>query len=135
MDFQRPSKGAASCEACRQEVAEYNVLHRIFATAERFEAPYGFGTRVISMLKEPERPGLWRNFLLQPLFLKIAEVAFALLILIMGVISGNLLVSDKTMVTAEPGIRESFSLDLFEATPPGSVSGVYVAMTGAGHEK
>jgi anti-sigma factor RsiW len=123
------------CEACRQEVAEYNALRRVFASAERFEAPFRFGAKVFSVLKEPERPGLWRIFSLQPFFLRTAEVAFALLIMIMGVISGSLLVSGKTMVAAETGIREVFSLDLFEATPPGSVGGAYVAMTGASHER
>jgi anti-sigma factor RsiW len=123
------------CEACRRKVAEYDALRRIFASAERFDAPYGFGTRVMSRLKEPERSGLWRIFSLQPLFLRIAEVAFALLIMIMGAISGSLLVSGKTMHVAEAGIREAFSLDLFEATPSGSVSGVYVAMTGGNHER
>jgi anti-sigma factor RsiW len=123
------------CKACGREVAEYDALRRIFASAERFDAPYGLGTRVMSMLKEPEKSGLWRIFSLQPLFLRIAEVAFALLIMTMGVISGSLLVTDKTMVTAKAGIREVFSLDLFEAAPPGSVSGIYVAMTGGGREK
>jgi anti-sigma factor RsiW len=123
------------CEACRKEAAEYDALRSIFTSAERFEAPYGFGTRVMSALKEAESPGLWRTFSFQPLFLRIAGLAFVLLIMIMGAISGSLLVSGIPRVAVEAGVRQAFSLDLFEATPPGSLSGVYVAMTGAGHER
>jgi hypothetical protein len=65
------------------------------------------------------------------------EVAFALVIMIIGVFSGNLLVADRTSErqTVQATVQKSFSLDLFQATPPDSVGGAYVRLMGAGDER
>ena len=43
-----------SCVSCREELEETRALHRLFASAERFPAPYGFATRVLANLSEKE---------------------------------------------------------------------------------
>jgi hypothetical protein len=63
------------------------------------------------------------------------EWAFALVVVLTGVLLGNLLVSDRASPQQPLAIRESFSLDLFEATPSGSIGESYVALAETGHEK
>jgi anti-sigma factor RsiW len=125
------------CLGCKEKLEEIQGVHRLFASTERFEAPLGFATRVMTRVEEEEEgifARLWRVVTGGPAFLRAVEVAFALVIVIIGVVSGNLLVSDRT-----PGrqatVQESFSLDLFEATPPGSIGGAYVKLTGANDER
>jgi len=123
------------CATCRREAVEHEALHRLFASAHRFDAPYGFATRVSSLIKERERSGFRSIFSFYRLFIRVIEIGFAIFILTLGTISGNLLVSGNSAVAAKAGVREVFSLDLFEAAPPGSMGGVYVSMSGDGHEK
>jgi hypothetical protein len=52
-----------------------------------------------------------------------------------GMVFGNLLIADRATPNRSATIQESFSLDLFQATPPDSVGGVYVALAEATHEK
>jgi anti-sigma factor RsiW len=125
------------CSGCRQELAEIQKVHALFASAERFEAPIGFATRVVANLgaKEPSR--LWRFFTFRPFFLRAVEVAFALVVVIIGMISGSALVADRTSEkqAVQATVQESFSLDLFQATPPGSLGGAYMQVVGVGDER
>jgi anti-sigma factor RsiW len=41
-----------SCDSCRNELKETQALHELFASAQRFPAPYGFATRVLANLEE-----------------------------------------------------------------------------------
>ena len=43
-----------ACAACREELEEPRTVHKMFAAAERFSAPYGFATRVMANLEEKE---------------------------------------------------------------------------------
>jgi anti-sigma factor RsiW len=126
------------CPACKEELEELQSVHRLFVSAERFEAPFGFATRVVAHLDETEEAGLFsrlRRLLTgQPVFLRTVEVAFALVIMLVGVMSGNMLVADRTPGT-QPTIQETFSLDLFQATPPDSIGGIYVSLMGTTNEK
>ncbi len=126
-----------NCPACKEELEEIQSVHQLFASAERFTAPYGFTTRVMANLEAKEPSWLWQLFTLRPFFLRAVEVAFALIIMIIGVFSGNLLVTDRTSArqTVQTTVQESFSLDLFQATPPDSVGGAYVRLMGAGDER
>jgi hypothetical protein len=81
------------------------------------------------------RAQLWRFLTARPFFLRTVEVAFALIVVMIGAISGNLLVGDRTTPQRSLTVRESFSLDLFKATPPGSIGGVYVKLAGVTDEK
>jgi len=81
------------CSGCRKELEETQAVHELFASAERFSAPYGFTTRVMANLEEKESSGFWGFLALRPFFLRAVEVAFALVVVIVGIISGNLLVA------------------------------------------
>ncbi len=125
------------CPACKEELEEMQSVHQLFASAERFEAPFGFATRVMAHLEEREETvlsRLWGFLTGRPVFLRTVEVAFALVIMLIGVMSGNMLVADRTPGT-QTTIQESFSLDLFQATPPDSIAGVYVRLAGDSDER
>jgi anti-sigma factor RsiW len=126
------------CPACKEELEKIRSIHQLFACAERFEAPLGFATRVMAHVEETEEAGLFsrirRLFAIRPLFLRTLEVAFALVIMLIGVMSGNMLVADRTPGT-QPTIQESFSLDLFQATPPDSIGGAYMKLVGTADER
>ena len=126
------------CPACKEELEEIQSVHRMFASVERFEAPYGFETRVMAHLKGVKEAGLFAQLRLflasRPVFLRTVEAAFALVIMLIGVMSGNMLVADRAPAR-QPTIQESFSLDLFQATPPDSIGGVYMRLAGVAHEK
>jgi anti-sigma factor RsiW len=115
------------CAACRVKLEETRAIHKMFANAERFSAPYGFSTRVLANLEEEST---WLRILpsFKSFFLRSAEVAFALAVITIGIVSGNLLLEDKMPVHRQ--VQESFSLDLFQATPPDSIGGIYLAYAG-----
>ena len=125
------------CSGCRKELEEVQAVHELFASAERFPAPHGFTTRIMANLEAKEPSWLWQLFTLRPFALRAVEVAFALIIMIIGVFSGNLLVADRTSEkqVVQATVQESFSLDLFQAAPPDSVGGAYVRLMGADDER
>jgi anti-sigma factor RsiW len=125
------------CAGCRKELEEIRAVHELFASAEKFPAPHGFTTRVMANVEAKEPSWFWQLFTLRPFFLRTVEVAFALIIMIIGVFSGNLLVADRTSErqTVQATVQESFSLDLFQTTPSDSVGGAYVRLMGAGDER
>jgi anti-sigma factor RsiW len=125
------------CSACKVELAEVESVRGMFTSTERFEAPYGFVARVMARLEDPKETALSRlwDFLTdRPVLLRTVEVAFALFVLLVGMVSGNLLVTDRTS-GRQTTVRESFSLDLFQATPPDSVGGIYMRLAGVGDER
>ncbi len=123
------------CPACQESLEETMSIHQLFDPAERFEAPYGFATRVMARIEENEKSApFWGFFTLQPVFLRAVEVAFALIVVFIGMVSGNLLVTGRTPERPMT-VQESFSLDLFQATPPDSIGGVYVTLAGAADER
>ena len=123
------------CPECKEAVEWQMEVHHLFDSAERFEAPYGFATRVMARIEEDEKKApFWGFFTLQPSFLRAVEVAFALVVIFIGMVSGNLLVTGRTPERPMT-VQESFSLDLFQATPPDSIGGVYVRLAGATDER
>lgn len=131
-DFDSHIKG---CASCRNELEETGALHELFASARRFPAPYGFSTRALANLDEKERSREGRFFGFRPLFLRAAQVAVALVVMTIGVISGNLLLAERTDPIGQTAVQETFSLDLFQATPPDSIGGVYMSLMGASNER
>jgi anti-sigma factor RsiW len=126
-----------TCQACREELAETEELHGLFVVSQRFEAPLGFATRVLAQVNEKEEPWLtrlWQSLAGQSVFLRTAQVAFALVVVLLGIVSGNLLSTGKT-TERQSTVRESFSLDLFSATPPDSIGGAYMRVAGVADEK
>jgi len=124
-----------SCPGCREVLEEVQAVHELFASAGRFSAPYGFTTRVMASL-ETKEPVRWRAlFTLQPIILPAMKVAFALIVAITGMVLGHLLAVDKATPPRTLSIQEAFSLDLFQAAPPDSLGGVYVALAEDSHER
>ena len=127
-----------SCASCREELEETRTLHRLFASAQRFPAPHGFSTRVLANLDEKEGsrvrgiPGILG---FRPLFLRAARVGFALVVIAVGIISGNSLLPEKTDHIGQTAVQATFSLDLFQGTPPGSIGGIYNTLMEPSHEK
>jgi anti-sigma factor RsiW len=114
-----------NCASCRDELEEARAVHELFASARRFPAPYGFATRVLANLDEKEGSRRGRVLGFRPFFLRAAHVALALVVMTLGVISGKMLLPETTEHIGQTAVQESFSLDLFEATPPGSIGGIY----------
>jgi anti-sigma factor RsiW len=119
------------CARCAQALAELQSLQQAFSAAERFKAPYGFATRVLARTSELDRKKApW--FI--PVFAKFAEAAFLALVIFTGIAAGTFITKGLTAQKAA-NLASSMSLDLFDATPPGSLGGAYLAMTEANHEK
>jgi hypothetical protein len=71
---------------------------------------------------------------LVPFFIRFAEAAVLLVVITVGIFAGK--VMTNSFPTARTmNIASSFSLDLFDATPPGSLGGAYLAMTEVRNEK
>jgi len=124
-----------SCASCRERLEEASALHELFASTQKFSAPYGFAARVSGALEDKEISRL-RSFLsLRPFFPRTAKVTFALLVMTLGIVSGNLLLTERTNPMAQAAVRETFSLDLFQLTPPDSIGGIYTEFIRPSHEK
>ena len=123
-----------SCASCREELEETRALKRLFASARRFPAPYGFPTRVLANLGEKEGSRARGIFVFRPIFLRAAQVAFALVVVTIGILSGGLLLEERTNNLGQRAVEETFSLDLFQPTPPGSLGGIYNSLMRQSHE-
>ena len=118
------------CDLCRQELKRVEKVHQIFASAERYQAPYGFETAILARVSEATDSRLpWplRALRVQSLFAQAAKAALALAVIAIGIVSGSILATDRS-TERQAAARDSFSLDLFQATPPGSISGIYVSL-------
>jgi anti-sigma factor RsiW len=124
-----------NCSYCRKALEETRALHGLFASAERFPAPYGFVTRVLANLEGEEGLLLRDRLFIRPYFRRAAQVALALVVMTFGVISGNLFLAQRTEPIGQTDVQETFSLDLFQATPPDSIGGIYVTLMRSRHEK
>jgi anti-sigma factor RsiW len=124
-----------SCASCREGLEETRALHRLFASAQRFPAPYGFATKVLANLEEKEGSRLRSLLSVRPFFLRAAQVTFALVVMTIGIISGNLLLAERTDPIGQTAVQETFSLDLFQATPPDSIGGIYNTLMRPSHER
>jgi anti-sigma factor RsiW len=123
------------CAPCRDELEETRAIHELFSSAEQFPAPYGFATRVLANLDRKEGSRLRKLLGFRPLFFRAAQVAFALVIITVGIISGNQLLPERTDQIGRTAVLETFSFDLFQATPPGSIGGIYNTLMESHHEK
>ena len=131
------------CAQCGMALQEMRSLRAAFANAERHPAPYGFATRVIARTAELKSPsplssplrgeGRVRGWRI-PLFVRFAEAAVLLMVITVGILAGRAM-TDGSPAAQTTNIASSFSLDLFDATPPGSLGGAYLAMTEANNEK
>jgi anti-sigma factor RsiW len=129
------SSHVGTCPGCQEALEEAQAVHKLFTSAERLSAPYGFTTRVMAGIRAEEPSLWWAIFTHRPLVLRAMEWGFALIVIVSGLLFGNLLVPERVPPQGHVSIQESFSLDLFQAVPPGSLSGAYVALAEANHEK
>ncbi len=119
------------CNRCSQSSEELQSLRAAFSTTQRHQAPYGFATRVMARTRELEKQQTpWHV----PLILRFAEAAFLFVVITVGILAGKVL-TNSSMSTNTTNIASSLSLDMFDATPPGSLGGAYLAMTEARNEK
>jgi anti-sigma factor RsiW len=123
------------CASCRQELEETRSLHQMFASAPKFPAPYGFATRVLANLEEKEGSRARGLLGFRPFLLRAVQVALALVVVTFGIISGNLLLAERTDHIGQAAVEETFSLDLFQATPPDSIGGIYNTLMRPSHER
>jgi anti-sigma factor RsiW len=124
-----------NCPDCREALKEAQAVHALLASAEPFPAPYGFTTRVMANLTTEESSPWWSVFSSRPLVLRAMEWGLALIVVLTGMVFGNLLIADRATPNIPAIIQESFSLDLFQATPPGSIDGAYMALAETDHGK
>lgn len=119
------------CARCAGALAEMQSLRQTFSTAERFNAPHGFSTRVLARTAELDRKKApW--FI--PVFARFAEAAVLVLVIVIGIATGTFITKGFPSQGAT-NLASSMSLDLFDAAPPGSLGNAYLAMTEANHEK
>ena len=119
------------CSSCSHTLEELRSLRVAFSKAERHQAPYGFATRVMARTAALEKK---RSPWSVPLLIGFAEAAALAIVIIIGILAGTVMTNERSAVTAT-NIASSLSLDLFDAAPPGSLGGAYLAMTEVKNEK
>ncbi|HSB34169.1 MAG TPA: anti-sigma factor [Nitrospirota bacterium] len=119
------------CARCAEELEEMKSLRRAFSAAERFQAPYGFATRVVARAAELDKK---KTPWFVPVFTRFVEAAVLVLVIVVGIAAGTFITKGLPSQRAT-NLASSMSLDLFDAAPPGSLGGAYLAMTEANHEK
>ena len=121
---------AVKCPACGERLEKLRTVRILFAHADRYQAPHGFKARVMAGTREREAK---RSFFF-PSFVRTAEAAVLLAVIVLGIVSGRFLTS--TVMNQRMGnLTSSLSLDIFEPAPSDSVGGVYLAMTEVRDEK
>jgi len=119
------------CNSCSQALGELRSLRAAFSNAERHPAPYGFATRVIARTAELEKKkATW----FAPYFVGFTEAAVLLIVITVGILAGRVM-TNGSPATPATNMASSLSLELFDATPPGSLGGAYLAMTEVRNEK
>ena len=129
-DMRRLENHMKVCSKCRAEFEESKELHNLFANVDRLKTPYGFHTRVmanISLGKTKARSRI-------PVFAGLAEGFAIMAVIVLGIFSGTQL-TRGFMPDKAKEVVVSFSLDVFDPAPPGSLGGVYLAMTEVRNEK
>ena len=124
------------CPQCSKELAETQAVHQLFAKAEKTPAPYGFTTRVMENLEHKDIPQtrIREFFLFRPFLPRFAGAVLTLAVMVFGVISGNLLVTDRVSQN-NATIKQTFSLDVFQANPPGSLERAYAGIMEVDYER
>ena len=118
------------CGKCRKEFEEGKELHNLVASTDKFKAPYGFHTRVMTNISS----GKIRGSSGIPVLVRLAEAVVVIVVIALGVLSGSSLTKGYMPDKARE-VMASLSLDVFDSAPPGSLGGVYLAMTEVKNEK
>ena len=118
------------CHKCRKAFEEGKELHNLFSNADKFKAPYGFHTRVMTNINS----GKIKETSRFPVFVRLAEASLVIVVIALGVLSGSVLIKDYMPGKARD-VMSSLSLDVFHSAPPDSLGGAYLAMTEVRNEK
>jgi anti-sigma factor RsiW len=131
------------CAECGAALKDMRSLRAAFANTDRHQAPYGFAIRVMARTVELKSPSPYplpsgerikvRGWFV-PFSIRFAEAAVLLMVLAAGILAGRFVTNSSPMAQTT-SLASSLSLDLFAATPPGSLGGVYLAMTEVDNEK
>jgi len=117
------------CVACGKEYHAFQEMHRLLRHAQPFSAPPYLASRIMARLDtvetQPFFAPLWANF---------AEALVILMVIGIGVVSGNLISNSMGLRNFDNGVA-SMSLEIFDATPPESLGGAYLAMLEVSNEK
>lgn len=116
------------CPACGKEFSIFQGIQRHLRQPERFSAPPYLAQRVMARLDTVAT----RPFFV-PLWAPLAEALLILMVIGLGVVSGNLLSNGMGLRNPDKGIA-SMSLEIFDATPPDSLGGAYLAMLEVNNE-
>ncbi|HUI67077.1 MAG TPA: zf-HC2 domain-containing protein [Nitrospirota bacterium] len=135
-ELQRADKTAfeahlPGCSQCGAALAEMRSLRTAFANVERHQASYGFAARVMARtaaLRKEKIP--W----VVPRSIRFAEAAILLIVITVGILAGKV-ITKSSLAVKSTNIALSLSLDMFDATPPGSLGKAYLAMTEVRNEK
>ena len=127
-DFEAHVQG---CSSCSHTLKEMRSLRAAFAKSEHHPAPYGFATRVIARTADLEKK---KTPWFVPFFTRFAEAAVLLIVIIVGIAAGKVMTNGSSTTTTT-NIASSLSLDVFDAAPPGSLGGAYIAMMEVKNEK
>jgi anti-sigma factor RsiW len=122
-------QGCAECGAALQDMRS---LRAAFANRPRYQAPYGFATRVMARTAEVERK---KSPWYVPIFVRFAEAAVLMMVITVGIFAGRVMTNNAPAATQTTTIASTLSLDTFDATPPGSLGGAYLAVMEARNEK
>jgi anti-sigma factor RsiW len=128
------TRHSQDCGDCRELHHEMLAVRDLFTAAGQHKAPRGFSKKVMAELRT-ERKSYSIFPVRIPLFLKLAEVGFAVVVVIVGIISGNILVMNVHSPEKARGIESSFSLDAFDPAPPDSLAGAYINFTEVRNER
>jgi anti-sigma factor RsiW len=129
-DIETLEEHMKACHKCRKEFEEGKALHNVFASVDRFKAPYGFHAKVIANVNASKTVRIFRV----PIPVRLAEAVMVLVVIAAGIMSGTLLI--KGIMPEQAGdVAVSLHLDVFDSAPPDSLSGAYFAMTEVRDEK
>ena len=119
------------CSSWSHTIEELQSFRAVFSNSERHQAPYGFATRVMARTAELDKK---RSPWFVPFAVRFAEAVVLLVVISMGVLAGRVM-TNSSPAAQITNLASSLSLDLFDATPPGSLGGAYLAMTEVKDEK
>jgi anti-sigma factor RsiW len=120
-----------SCPVCFEELEDLKKIQVSFATTERYKAPYGFSTRVLARAKAQNEKKT-RDYM--PLFVRFAQITAMFALITIGVITGTVIQNSSATLRTNK-MMSSFSLELFEPAPPGSLGGAYIAFMEGRHDE
>lgn len=117
------------CPACSNKFSTLQGVQRLLCQSARCSAPPYLARRVLAQLDTVDTRPLYA-----PLWMYLAEALVILMVIGMGVVSGNLLSNNLDPRHPDPGLA-SMSLEMFSATPAESLGRSYLAMVEVSGEK